>query len=84
MFLALPADVFRSRAVATVSGLSGAGAGIGTLISTYLIGRISDQVSFEPVILAGAIVPCIATAILLTMVRDSNQADPRAVLQPFD
>jgi ACS family hexuronate transporter-like MFS transporter len=84
MFLSLPADVFRSQAVATVSGLSGAGAGIVTLISTYLIGRISDQVSFEPVILAGAIIPCIATAILLTMVRNSGQPDPRTVLQPFD
>jgi MFS transporter, ACS family, aldohexuronate transporter len=84
MFLALPADVFRSRAVATVSGLSGTGAGIVTLFTTYLIGRISDQVSFEPVIAAGAIVPCIATAILLTMVRDSRKTDPHAVLQTLD
>ena len=42
MFLSLPADVFQSRAVASVSGLSGTGAGIGTLISTYLIARFSD------------------------------------------
>jgi MFS transporter, ACS family, hexuronate transporter len=84
MFLALPADVYDTRAVATVSGLSGAGAGVGTLLSTYLIGRISDRVSFEPVIWAGAIVPCIATIVFLTMVRGSRRSDPERVLQPFE
>jgi ACS family hexuronate transporter-like MFS transporter len=39
MFISLPADVFQSSAVATVSGMSGTGAGIVTLVSTYLIGR---------------------------------------------
>jgi len=84
MFLALPADVYDTRAVATVSGLSGAGAGVGTLLSTYLIGRISDRISFEPVIWGGAIVPCIATIVFLTMVRGSRTPDPRRALQPFD
>src|SRR6185312_16450914 len=50
MFLALPADVFHSRAVASVSGLSGTGAGIGTLISTYLIAKVSTRYSFQPII----------------------------------
>jgi ACS family hexuronate transporter-like MFS transporter len=84
MFLSLPADVFHSRAVATVSGLSGMGAGIGTLISTYLIGRISDRISFEPVIVAGAIVPGIAAAVFLSMVRASRRSDPEGVLRNFD
>lgn len=84
MFLALPADVYESRAVATVSGLSGAGAGAVTLLTTYLIGRVSDRISFEPVIVAGAIVPCIATVVLVALVRRSRQTDPQGALQPFD
>jgi ACS family hexuronate transporter-like MFS transporter len=84
MFLALPADVFESRAVATVSGLSGTGAGIGTLLSTYLIGRISDRISFEPVIVAGATIPCLAAVVFLTMVRSSRRADSLQVLRPFE
>jgi len=36
-----------------VSGLAGTGAGIGVLISTYLIGRVTDRFSFQPVIVAG-------------------------------
>ncbi len=82
MFLSLPADVFETRAVASVSGLGGTGAGIGTLISTYLIGRISDRVSFEPVIIAASIIPCLATIILVSMVRSSKKADPERVLVP--
>jgi len=63
MFLSLPADAFHSRAVGTVAGMGGTGAGIGTMISTYLIGRVTDVTSFAPVITAAAIVPCIATTV---------------------
>jgi MFS transporter, ACS family, hexuronate transporter len=83
MFLSLPADVFHTRAVASVSGLGGTGAGIGTLLSTYLIGRIADRVSFEPVIIAASIVPCVATVIFLTMVRARKAPDPEGVVLDF-
>ena len=46
MALSLPADLFESRAVASVAGLSGAAAGAGTLLSTYLIGVVADRFSF--------------------------------------
>ena len=36
MALALPADLFESRAVGSVAGISGAAAGAGTLVSTFL------------------------------------------------
>ena len=42
MILNLPADVFPSRSVASVSGLSGTAAGIGTIIATFLVGRTAD------------------------------------------
>jgi MFS transporter, ACS family, hexuronate transporter len=83
MFLSLPADVFQSRAVASVSGLSGTGAGIGTLISTYLIARFSTRYSFQPIIIAASIIPCIATLIFLTMVRRGKKPDPYGLLQDF-
>jgi ACS family hexuronate transporter-like MFS transporter len=83
IFTSLPADVFHSRAVASVSGLGGTGAGIGTLIATYLIGRVSDVRSFQPVVIAASIIPCVATLIFVTMVRASRRADPNQVLLHF-
>jgi MFS transporter, ACS family, hexuronate transporter len=83
IFLSLPADVFDSRAVASVSGLSGTAAGIVTLLSTYLVGRISDQYSFQPILITASIVPCIATFALVTLVRASRKPDPAGLLQDF-
>jgi len=83
MFLALPADVFHTRAVASVSGLSGSTAGIGTLISTYLIGRITDKFSFEPIIIAASFIPCIATLVFVAMVRARKAPDPDGIVQHF-
>jgi ACS family hexuronate transporter-like MFS transporter len=83
MFLSLPADVFHTRAVASVSGLSGSAAGVGTLISTYLIGRITDRFSFEPVIIAASVIPCVATAVFVSMVRARKTPDPQGIVQNF-
>lgn len=84
MFTCLPADVFHARAVGTVSGMAGTGAGVGTMISTYLIGHVTDATSFAPVIAAAAIIPCVATAVFVTMVRASRRRDPRGLLRDFD
>jgi MFS transporter, ACS family, hexuronate transporter len=46
MALALPSDLYASRNVASVSGMSGTGAGLGTILSTYLIGYAADRYSF--------------------------------------
>lgn len=83
MFLSLPADVFQSRAVASVAGLGGTTAGIGTLISTYLIGRVTDRFSFQPVVIAASIIPCLATAIFVALVRRSARPDPHRILTDF-
>jgi ACS family hexuronate transporter-like MFS transporter len=83
MFLSLPADVFQSKAVASVSGLSGTGAGIGTLLSTYLIAIVSTRYSFQPIIIAASIVPCVATLIFVTMVRRGKKPDPEGLLLDF-
>ena len=83
MFLTLPTDVFHTRAVGSVMGFGGTGAGIGTLISTYLIGRISDDISFTPIIIAASVIPCIATVVFISLVRANKKPDPKGVLQQF-
>ncbi len=69
MFLSLPADVFDARAVASASGLGGSAAGAGTLLSTWLIGQIADQYSFDPIVLAASIIPPLAAAVFVVLVR---------------
>ena len=83
MFLSLPADVFHTRAVGSVSGLGGTAAGIGTLITTFLIGKITDRFSFEPIVIAASIIPCLATVLFVTMVRAGKGEDPDKVLLRF-
>ena len=69
MLLALPADLYPSSTVASVSGLSLTGGGIGTILSTYLIGNILDHYSFKPVLIAASLVPLIGTSCLFLLVR---------------
>jgi hypothetical protein len=67
--LVLPTDLFPSGSVASVSGMSGTGAGIGTIISTFLIGYVADHYSFNPVLIAASTVPLVATALVLWLLR---------------
>jgi MFS transporter, ACS family, hexuronate transporter len=73
MALALPADLYASGNVASVSGMSGTGAGIGTIISTYLIGKVSDRISFEPVLIAASLIPLVATILVMVLVRPATE-----------
>ena len=83
IFLALPADVFQSRVVASVSGLSGSAAGFVALLTTYLIGQITDRYSFQPIIIAASIIPCIATALLFWLVRPTPASDKFGIMIRF-
>ncbi len=69
MALSLPSDLYPSRSVATVSGMSGTGAGLGTILSTFLIGYITDRYSFEPVLVCSSFIPLAATALVLVLLR---------------
>lgn len=75
IILNLPADVFPSGSVATVSGLGGTGAGIGTLAATYLTGRVADAHSFAPIIMGASIIPLVAMAAVLLLVRNTADTD---------
>jgi ACS family hexuronate transporter-like MFS transporter len=69
MALALPSDLYPSGSVASVSGLSGTGAGVGTIISTFLIGWVADRYSFAPILVGASLVPLVATALVFLLVR---------------
>ncbi len=66
--LTLPGDLYPTASVASVSGLSGTGAGIGTIGATLLIGIVSDRYSFEPVLIAASLVPLLATLALVLLI----------------
>lgn len=77
----LPADLFTSESVASVSGLSGTGAGIGTIIAFKLIGYLSDarqasaKHSFDPIVVVAGIVPFIGMVVVLLLVRNTRATD---------
>jgi MFS transporter, ACS family, aldohexuronate transporter len=70
MAIVLPSDLYRSQSVATVSGMSGTGAGLGTIISTYLIGFVSDHYSFEPILITASLIPFLGMVLVLFLIRD--------------
>jgi len=77
MALVLPSDLYRSSSVATVSGMSGTGAGLGTIISTYLIGYVSDHYSFEPILITASLVPFVGMILVLVLIRPDNRQQTR-------
>ena len=78
IILNLPADLFPSASVASVSGMGGTGAGLGTIGAIYLTGWVADRYSFEPILLGASLVPIVALAAILLLVR--NNAATRAGL----
>jgi ACS family hexuronate transporter-like MFS transporter len=77
----LPSDLFGSESVASVSGLSGTGAGIGTIISFKLIGYFSDARqatgthSFDPIILLAGLVPLVGMVLVLLLIRNTKATE---------
>jgi MFS transporter, ACS family, hexuronate transporter len=81
MILNLPADIYPSDSVASVSGLSGTGAGAGTVLATYLTGIVADRYSFRPVLIVASAIPLFAAAAILILVRN-NGATRRGLVYP--
>ncbi len=82
MILNLPADIYPSDSVASVSGLSGTGAGVGTVLATYVTGIVADRYSFRPVLIAASAIPIVAAAAILILVRN-NGATRRGLVSPI-
>lgn len=74
----LPSDLYYSESVASVSGLSGAGAGIGTIVAFKLIGYFSDTRqgtgthSFDPILIIAGLVPFAGMILVLLLVRNTE------------
>ena len=69
----LPSDLYHSESVASVSGLSGTGAGIGTIVAFKLIGYFSDARqatgthSFDPIVIIAGLVPFAGMILVLLL-----------------
>jgi ACS family hexuronate transporter-like MFS transporter len=74
----LPSDLFDSGSVASVSGLGGTGAGIGTIVAFKLIGHYSDlrqgmtTHAFDPIIIVAGLIPFIGMILVLLLVRNTK------------
>ena len=75
MVLNLPADIYPTGSVASVSGMSGTGAGIGTILATYATGIVADRYSFEPILVAASLIPLVATLAVVALVRNTRATE---------
>ncbi len=71
VILNLPADLFASPSVASVSGLGGSGAGLGTICAIAITGWVSDHYSFAPIMIGASVLPMVALVAMLTLVRNT-------------
>ena len=74
----LPADLFESGSVASVSGFGGTGAGIGTILATALVGRYSDMRQgmathvFDPIVIIAGLIPFAGMLLVVLLVRNTK------------
>jgi ACS family hexuronate transporter-like MFS transporter len=74
----LPSDLFDSKSVASVSGLGGTGAGIGTIVAFKLIGYFSDARqntgthSFDPIVILAGLLPFVGMILVLLLLRNTD------------
>jgi ACS family hexuronate transporter-like MFS transporter len=77
----LPSDLFRSGSVASVSGMSGTGAAIGTIAASELVGYLSDARratsthAFDPIIIVAGLIPLVGAVLVLTLVRNNRATE---------
>jgi hypothetical protein len=81
IFLTLPSDLFDSRCVATVSGLSGMVTGFVTVVATYAIGAITDKYSFAPILLAASAAPILSAIAIFALVQNSRDTGDGVLLR---
>jgi len=65
MGLTFPSDLFPQDVVASVTGLSGFGAGLAGTLFTLAVGKLVDKFSYFPAFFAAATLPLLATAAVL-------------------
>ena len=63
----LPSDFFPDKAVASVAGLGGTGAGLGSMIFIFTTGWIVDHFSYAPVLVAAGLLAPLGTLVLFAL-----------------
>ncbi len=77
----LPSDLYTSESVASVSGMSGTGAGLGTIVAFKLVGYYSDARrakttrAFDPIVAVAGLVPLVGMILVLLLVRNTRATD---------
>ena len=84
----LPSDLFTGGSVASVSGFSGTGAGIGTILAFKLIGYFSDASravpthAFDAIVMVAGLVPFMGMIVVLLLVRNTS-ATEQGLVRPL-
>ncbi len=81
IFLTLPSDLFESGSVATVSGFAGMVTGFVTIATTSVIGTVTDQYSFTPILLGASAAPVLAAIVVFTLVRNTRNTGNGVLLR---
>ena len=55
-----------------MSGLGGTGAGLGTITAIAITGLVADKYSFAPILVGASILPLVAVAAMLLLVRNTE------------
>ena len=84
----LPSDLFHGDSVASVSGMSGTGAGLGTIVAFKLVGYFSDANqslathSFDKIIIVAGLVPFVGMLLVVSLVRNTA-ATQKGLVRPI-
>ena len=76
MGLTFPSDLFPQDVVASVTGLSGLGAGLAGTLFTLAVGWAVDKFSYFPAFVAAATIPLLATASVLLLIHAPEKPRP--------
>jgi MFS transporter, ACS family, hexuronate transporter len=66
----LPSDFYPSKAVGSVAGLGGMGAGIGSMIFIFTTGWVVDNFSYTPILVTAGLLAPIGTLVLFALAGD--------------
>jgi ACS family hexuronate transporter-like MFS transporter len=72
MALTFPSDLFPQDVVASVTGLSGCGAGLAGALFTLLVGWLVDRFSYYPAFFLAGTIPLLATSSVLLLIHPAQ------------
>jgi ACS family hexuronate transporter-like MFS transporter len=77
----MPSDFFSSQAVASVAGLGGTGAGIGSMIFIFTTGWVVDHFSYTPILVAAGLLAPLGTIALFILAGPIRRVPLRPALE---